>query len=261
MVTVLHSLCPVAMMLLFSAATFGFTFWYRHHHQARAEQMFATHKLGDLAPRLGLELVQGAPNDNLAVPPSTASMAGRFAGSSYERVVRLTGAPRGREVDIVHGLNRSTDSPFFGPVTTSTRRDAYVGVRIDPRVPSFELASLRSAIGAPSRMLPLPQVCTGRMDLDAEFAFASGGDARLAQMVCEQATRFSSVLRRTAGVHLVCDGGWLRFSIGELHAFSVFAQVEEVVWGLEAIAASLESSYASSGYRDAPRAHAVLGAS
>jgi hypothetical protein len=258
MLSVLQLLGPSVLGLLFAAGAVGISYWTIYNSYRSSAQRLATHTLGVLAPRLGLRIVQGSPQDSLAIPPIDMIVGGKTPGTGYQRVVRMVGAPRGRDVDVLHALSRSTDDPWFaGPTTTSTRRDAYVRVRIDPRVPSFEAASLRSAMGAPARMLPLPQVSAGRPDLDAEFAFASLGDAQLAESVCQQACRFSGPLRETAGVHLVCDCGWLYYSASELQALYVFTQIEEVIWGLEAIASALESRYVPVGYRERPTSAAV----
>jgi hypothetical protein len=76
---------------------------------AAAAAQWQAYAVAALSSRLGLRIVSGSPQDNLMVPPPELS-GGLRPGQKYERTIRLEGAPRGRNVEILDHHRRELES-------------------------------------------------------------------------------------------------------------------------------------------------------
>jgi hypothetical protein len=151
-----------------------------------ADDRYAEFRLGDLAPRLGLHIVEGDPSLNMIQAHVTHNMAnarsvGGLKGlvkSAKETRVRLEGAPYGRPT-LFTFLARTEGTDLPGARFVRKTFDCRLCVRVPVGLPPFEIVRRRSSPGLKAKPeLGLPAQSFGDAQLDAQLAL-SCADPRL----------------------------------------------------------------------------------
>jgi hypothetical protein len=148
------------MMIVIALATFGFMFYMRR----RLNTQFAHMTAGALAPRLGMQVVDGDPAFNLAtmsVLPSVqntgsargflSQMAATSVGGTLgEFKLRLAGQPYGSDAELVVYV-RQDYQPGLTTNTTTTWSDVRLTVRARAAIAPFDLRLRKELTGLETR--------------------------------------------------------------------------------------------------------------
>jgi hypothetical protein len=154
-----------------------------------ADKRYADYRVGEVAQRMGLQVVEGDPSLNLIQAQTTHNMASgeatggrvaRFMGDrDKETRVRLEGAPYGHPTRLVsYSYTKYQDRVAVGIVTTAF--EFRLSVQIPVEIPPFEIV-LRKAGAHGVKAKPewdLPRQSLGDPDLDARLTLTCA-DPRL----------------------------------------------------------------------------------
>ncbi|UJR87314.1 MULTISPECIES: hypothetical protein [Sandaracinus] len=204
---------------------------------AQAGQTYAPFELSKLAPRLGLQIVNGDPGANIMLAPHNTVGTRISDDKPYEWNVRLQGSPRGRPVDFLYYHRRERQTGLV-EIKYTYYDDAFIAVQLRPGAPEFELVSNQSSLGAISRRHPWPVQRSGDPNVGREFTIAAN-DPSVGAKLAPFLSRFDPALR-AYGIHLESHGGWLRFRADGKHTSGNFYFIEQIVPALEQIADRLE---------------------
>jgi hypothetical protein len=156
---------------------------------ASTDRHYAAFRVGDVAQRMGLQIIDGDPSlnliqaqtkHNMAKSQATGGKVARLLGDSdKETRVRMQGAPYGRPTELVfYSYTKYQDRLAVGIITKSF--EFRLSVQIPVAVPSFEIVLRKSgAYGLKARPeWRLPRQSFGDPDLDARLSLTTT-DARL----------------------------------------------------------------------------------
>ncbi len=239
------------------AGTFGFMIYMRKKLYTR----FAHLRARQLAERLGMQLVEGDPEHNLAtrsVLPSvqnTGSAKGflkqmaatQMGGKLGEFRLRMAGHPYGSDAELVLYCKEDLEVGFTENVTT-TWSDLRLTIHTRCNVTPFELRMKKQHVGLEARAseAPMPKQRFADPALDAHFAIEAY-DPRLPGAISPAI----APLVQLAYVHVSAVGNRLSFVMTPTSVASVAPSLEQILHVLVSIAAVFEG-------KPAPEVHPAI---
>jgi hypothetical protein len=185
---------------------------YRKRMMAGQEQQHAQYRVGELARRLGLSVVEGDPSFNLFVQYAHVDGArGPADGRPVHVQARLSGEPRGRPLELFF-LYRLEQESGLVEVTWRTWFECRMSVTAKQEFPPFEVISKKPPMGPIAMVQALPPVATGNPAVDDSHTVATQEPA-MARLLGEVIPAFA-VFERGSGIHLVGDGRTVSFRMG-----------------------------------------------
>jgi hypothetical protein len=183
---------PTYIYFMPVAATGLLVFWLvvGKRMMASTDRRYAAFRVGELAQRMGLQIIEGDPSLNLMQAQTTHNMSttsqatggtvARLLGdTAKETRVRLQGAPYGRPTELVFfSYTKYQDRLAVGIITTSF--EFRLSVQVPVAVPAFEIVLRRSgSYGLKAKPeWRLPKQSFGAPELDAHLSLTTT-DARL----------------------------------------------------------------------------------
>lgn len=205
-------------VLIFPAVAVGYMFFMRSRHKqktAEFDQQYSNYRAGELAQRLGLQLVKGDPTFNFMVTHANAAVArGATDNQAVHIDIELSGAPFGVPLSLIY-LNRQERETGFSSTTYKTWFDCRMTATTKQPFPPFEVTSRRPPMGAIVKQQAFPEMPTGNPAVDAEFQVTTR-EPGIAQLLGQVLPEF--VAMGSAGVHLVADGERVSFVMGQTTA-------------------------------------------
>jgi len=205
-------------VLIFPVLAVGYMFYMRSRHKQQTvqfDQQYSNYRAGELATRLGLQLVKGDPNFNFLVTHANAAVARGATDSQAVHIdIELSGAPFGVPLSLTY-LNRQERETGFSTTTYKTWFDCRMAVTTKQPFPPFEVVSRKTAVGAIVKQQTFPEMPTGNPTVDAEFSVMTQEPA-LAQLLGQVLPEL--VALGSAGVHLVGDGTRVSFIMNQTAA-------------------------------------------
>ncbi|MEO6599621.1 MAG: hypothetical protein ABIQ16_07090 [Polyangiaceae bacterium] len=205
-------------VLVFPVLAVGYMFFMRSRHKQKTvefDQQYSNYRAGELAQRLGLQVVKGDPTFNFMVTHANAAIARGATDSQAIHIdIELSGTPFGVPLSLIY-LNRQERDTGFSSTTYKTWFDCRMIVTAKQPFPPFEVTSRRTSIGAIVKQQAFPEMKTGNPAVDAEF-LVSTNEPGLAQLLGQTLPEF--VALGSAGVHLVADGQHVSFVMGQTTA-------------------------------------------
>jgi hypothetical protein len=196
---------------LFPALAIGaviFFVIYRRFMVARHDQTYANYRAGELAQRLGLQLVEGDPTFNFFIRHANVDVArGPSDGRPVHISVRMQGQPQGVPIELVY-LYRVEQETGLVTVTWRTWFDCRMVAHARQAFPPFEVISRNAPLGPIAMTMPLPPVPTGNPMVDSTYAVATQ-EPGMAQMLGQTLGAFAQFAN--SGIHLVGDGRTISF--------------------------------------------------
>ncbi len=201
---------PIQIYLfpLLAIAAVAYLFFARKQAAQSHDQQFSNYRAGELAQRLGLQLVAGDPNFNLFIRQANVDVARGPSDSKPVHVeVRMQGAPQGVPLELVY-LYRVERESGIATVTWRTWFDCRMSAQVARPFPPFELLSRSAPLGPIAQTQALAPQPTGEPSADATYlvATAEPGVARLLGQIASGFATFAN-----SGVHLVGDGQQVSF--------------------------------------------------
>lgn len=221
----------VPVLFIFSALAFFIT----RRHFAAPDPRYG---VGALAARLGFEIIEGNPDDNLVKVPlpqfvriEIPFVRGPWRGLKAE----LVGGVHGRSAVIrildLHAFERGLFSRFI-----HTKYDGHIATEVRAPFPAFEvIARTQHAMIAPESKLAAPVVSFGDAQLDALVILRSH-DARIAPVIRE-------AVRSMLPVQWFCirgERGRVVFDTTPLTKTMLFDSAEPVLTSLALTAHAIE---------------------
>jgi hypothetical protein len=203
------SALPVGVFLPFLACAFVAIMLYRRKVvAARRDQQYISYRAGELASRLGLQVVEGDPSFNLFIARANAEIArGPRDGRPVRVRVRLTGSRDGAPLELIYDLRWERET---GVTKTTWRKwlDCRLIVEAREAFPDFEVRSHQAQPGPIAAIRALPPASTGDPAVDQAYAVATR-EPRLAGLLGRHLSGFD--LLGAAGVHVVGEGRTISF--------------------------------------------------
>lgn len=230
------------------AGTFGFMIWMRR----RLNTQHAHMRAGELAPRLGMRLVEGDPDFNLAtmsVQPSVQNLgsakgfmrqmvAGQVGGQLGEFQLRMTGQPYGANAELLLYC-KQTFKPGYATNTTTTWSDLRLTVHARCNVAPFDLRLRDEMTGLETRRRDddpvMPPQQFGDPALDRRYAITSHDPAVPRYLGAHLAT-----LHQAVYVHVVAAGNQVSFVMTPTSVNACAGLLEQILHALVSIAATFE---------------------
>jgi hypothetical protein len=182
--------------------------WARKRAGQTHDQQFSNYRAGELAQRLGMQLVAGDPNFNLFIRYANVDVRrGPSDGKPVQIEIRMQGAPHGIPLELVY-LYRAERESDFATVTWRTWFDCHMSAQAARPFPPFELISRSAPLGPIAQTQPLPAQPTGNPSADATYLVTTA-EPGMAQLLGQAAGGFATFAN--AGVHLVGDGHKVSF--------------------------------------------------
>lgn len=205
-------------VLIFPALALGYMFFMRSRQKqqtANFDQQYSNYRAGELATRLGLQLVKGDPAFNFMVTHANADVARGASDKNPVHIdIELSGEPFGAPLSLTY-LNRQERETGFSSTTYKTWFDCRMAATAKQAFPPFEVTSRKTPMGAIVKTQTLPEMPTGNPAVDAEFSVTTQEPA-LAQLLGQVLPEF--VALGSAGVHLVGDGQRISFIMNQTTA-------------------------------------------
>jgi hypothetical protein len=202
-------------VLIFPALAVGYMLFMRSRHKQQTvqfDQQYSSYRAGELATRLGLQLVKGDPSFNFMVTHANAAVArGATDAQAVHIDIELRGEPFGAPLSLIY-LHRQERDTGFTTTTYKTWFDCRMVVTAKQAFPPFEVTSRQAPTGAIVKQQTLPELPTGNSAVDAEFSVTTQEPA-LAQLLGQVLPDF--VVLGSAGVHLVGDGQRVSFIMNQ----------------------------------------------
>jgi hypothetical protein len=142
-----------------------------------ADRRYSDYRVGDLAQRMGLQVIEGDPSlnliqaqtkHNMSYGEATGGRVARFMGDTQKETrVRLEGAPYGRPTQLVfHSYTKYQDRVAIGFVTRSF--EFRLSVQVPVQLPAFEIVLRKgAAYGLKAKAeWDLPRQSFGERELD-----------------------------------------------------------------------------------------------
>lgn len=217
----------------------AFFYFFNKKRMAAAEANNANARAGELAQRMGLEVVQGDPMTNLMFARALNTTVG---GEMPEVHVRLEGAPGGRfteveyyeRVKVDHGLTSNTITSWLTAHVAVQVRSPFPAFEVVLKDPKYFASELKPKLSAP----PTP---FGDPALDG-FLVLKTADPRMAPVITEP-------LRGVIGwgwVHIHGEGDKLMFHCTKMTATYV-GIADQIQFILDAMAKNIEQAAAAHG--------------
>lgn len=263
------STTTIVLPLLFLAGSISFMVFMKR----RINTQYAHMRAGDVARRLGMQLVEGNPEHNLctqAVLPSVGNIgtargflnqiaAAHVGGTLGEFKLRMAGEPWGTAAELVLYC-REDLSPGLTHTTTTTWSDCRLTIYARTGVVPFELRLRQEAMGLETREHAedeprMPEQSFGDPALDQRFVIETW-DPSLPRRIAGALAPIAQVLPY---VHVVGTGNHVSFVMTPQSVMASAACFEGVLHALVGIAAIHEGR----GLPGAPAvgpAHAAPGA-
>jgi hypothetical protein len=229
-------------VLIFPALALGYTLFMRSRHKqqtAQFDQQNAQYRAGELATRLGLQLVKGDPTFNFMVTHANADVARGATDSKAVHIdIELRGEPFGVPLSLTY-LNRQERDTGLTTTTYKHWFDCRMAATAKQPFPPFEVTSRRVQSGAIVKTQTLPEMATGNPAVDAEFSVSTQEPA-LAQLLGQVLPEF--VALSAVGVHLVGDGQRVSYIMNQISApyvASALYHAEVMSHGLSTLAKRL----------------------
>ena len=239
----------ILIAILTIAGTFGFMYFQRkklatQHAHLRAAQ---------LAPRLGLQLVEGDPEFNLAIQSVQSSVqnvgsAGGFmkqiaktqlGGTLGEFKLKMSGQPYGMPTELVLYCKQDYQPGVIENVTT-TWFDLRLSVHAKVSLPPFDLRLRKEATGLEAHRQggaqPMPLGTFGDPLLDQRY-IVEAIDATVPRRI---ATALGSLAPYLMYVHIVGEGNRISFVMTPTSVMASAMSFEPILHALASIAAVLE---------------------
>ena len=240
---------PLPVILVLVAATFGFMFFMRR----RLNTQYAHMRAGELAPRLGMQLLAGDPAHNLvtmSVQPSvqgTSSAKGflsqmaatQLGGTLGELKLHMAGQPYGASCELMLYCRQDFE-PGFTTNTTTTWHDLRLTVHAAYAVVPFDLRLRKETMHLETRRDDgeprMPPQLFGDPVLDERFVIETP-DPSLPRRI---AGALGPFLHTLVYVHVTGAGNQVSFVMTPSSVTSVAPSLESILHGLVSIAAVFE---------------------
>ncbi|MEO8902746.1 MAG: hypothetical protein ABI488_12005 [Polyangiaceae bacterium] len=186
----------------------AYMFWARKRAAQSHDQQFSSYRAGELAQRLGLQLVAGDPNFNLFIRYANVDVRrGPTDGKPVQVEIRMQGAPQGVPLELVY-LYRVERESSLATTTWRTWFDCRMSVQTARPFPPFELISRSAPLGPIAQTQALAPQSTGDASADATYLVTTA-EPGVAQLLGQAAAGFATFAN--SGVHLVGDGQRISF--------------------------------------------------
>jgi len=231
------------------AATFGFMFWQRK----RMANQYAHMRAGELAKRLGMQLLEGNPEFNTvthSVLPSVQNTgsakgflrqmaASQVGGTLGEFKLHMAGQPYGHNAELVLYCRQDLDTGFVQN-TTTTWHDLRLTLHAYQQVVPFELRLRKEMTGLETRRRddarPMPAQSFGDPHLDARYIIETP-DPALPRRI---APALNLLAPHLAYVHVVAAGTQLSFVMTPTSVMCSATTFEPILHALASLAAIFE---------------------
>jgi hypothetical protein len=236
----------ILLMVLICGGTVGFMVVMRK----RLNTQYAHLRAGELATRLGMTLVEGDPQHNLAtmsVQPATQNVysakgflkqvaVSNLGGTLGEFKLRMTGKPYGSDAELVLYCKQDFEPGVTENVTT-TWSDLRLTVHTRCAIPPFELRLRKEMTGLESRAPEqhMPPQSFGDAALDQRFRLESY-DPTLPRRLATTLGPLANAIY----VHVTGSGSQLSFVMTPATVNATAPSLEQVLHVLAAMAASFE---------------------
>jgi hypothetical protein len=197
--------------LIFPAVALGYVLFMRSQHKKKTQEydeQYANFRAGQLAQRLGLQLLKGDPAFNFMVTYANQAVArGATDDKAINIDIEMAGTPFGVPLGFRY-LYRVERESGFNSTTYKTWFNCRMSASAKLAFPPFEVTSRNTSLGRIVREQALPEAPTHNPAVDAEFLVATHEPA-LAQLLGQLLPEFS--MFGAAGVHLTGDGQQVSF--------------------------------------------------
>lgn len=201
---------PIQVFLfpIIGAAAVVYMLWARKRAALSQDQQFSNYRAGELAQRLGLQLVEGDPNFNLFIRHANVDVrSGPKDKRPIHIQIRMHGAPHGVPLELVY-LYRVEQETSFSTITWRTWFDCRMTARAARAFPPFEVISRNAPLGPIAQVQALPPATTRNPAVDATYLVATS-EPGVAELLGQVMAGFSTF--ENSGVHLVGDGQQVAF--------------------------------------------------
>jgi len=172
------------------------------------DKEYSNYRAGELARRLGLQLVAGDPTYNLFIRDANAEIR---RGASDDRAlqieIRMQGAPQGVPLELLYHYRVEQESGFSS-VTRKVWFDCSMSAQAARSFPPFEVISRTTPIGPIAQKQALPQQQSGNPQVDATYQINTS-EPGIAQLLGQVLGGFADFAN--SGVHLIGDGQRVSF--------------------------------------------------
>lgn len=204
----------------------------------------ARYRLGTLATRIGFQIIEGSPDDNLVrIPIPSLSMRVRlpFQRTPWTGLsARLAGSVRGRNA-VLRVLDQHCSEGGLLGRSVYTRFDGHLAIEVRTPFPAFEVISRsQHAIMAPDSKLAAPLASFGDAQLDAALILRTS-DPQIAPVIRE-------AMRSMLAVHWVCvrgEEGRVVYDCVPTTKTMLFDCAEPVLMSLAQTAEAIEAAVAA----------------
>jgi len=239
----------IIMIAVVCGGTFGFMIFMKK----RLNRQYAHLRAGELASRLGMQLLEGNPEFNLAtmsVQPGAQNVtsakgfltqvaAAQVGGTLGELKIHMAGQPYGINTELVLYCRQDLQPGFTEDVTT-TWYDLRLTVHARVAVVPFDLRLRKETMHLPTRRDPedprMPAQTFGYAALDERYVIETP-DPNLPKRI---AHALSSLSQYLVYVHIVGAGNQLSFVMTPLAVNSSAMSIEPILHVLVALAATFE---------------------
>ncbi len=236
--------------LVIAIVTIAGTFGFMYIQRKRLATQHAHLRAGQLAPQLGMQLVEGDPEFNLAiqsVQPSVQNIGSaggfvkqmaktQFGGTLGEFKLRMLGQPYGVPAELVLYCKQDYQPGMIENVTT-TWFDLRLSVQTSMRLPPFDLRLRKETTGLEAREgEPLPLTTFGDPLLDQRYIIAASDPAVPRRI----ATALGALAPHLLYVHIVGDGARISFVMTPTSVMCSAMSFAPILHALVSIAAALE---------------------
>lgn len=202
------------------------------------EAQSANARAGELAARMGLQLIEGDPMTNLMY---ARAIAQKSDGSVPEVKVRMVGSPGGRATEVNYYERVDVDAGFTSTTVTSWIT-ASVSVEVRSPFPEFEVL-LKDLGGYAAEVKPkLAAPPHAPSDPGAAKLVVKTHDARVVPVITESLKNMAA----WGFVHVHGDGSRLTFHCTRLTA-TYLGIADQIHFALDEMAAALENAAAAHG--------------
>jgi hypothetical protein len=203
---------PIQIILLPIVALIvtGYFLVMRQKRIATYDQQHSNYRAGELAQRLGLQLLSGDPSFNLFIIQTDQQVLnGPTDKKPVDVNIKMAGSPQGVPLELIYVYN-VTQQTGFDVIRRETLFDCRMIAHTRQPFPSFEVLSRTTALGPIQQVLPLPAVSTGNPTVDAAYLVATG-EPGIAQLLGTLLPGFSALDQHKNGIHLVGEGTSISF--------------------------------------------------
>lgn len=228
----------IVMMAVMGGLVVFFMF-YNKKRMAAAEAQTANARAGELAQRMGLQLVQGDPMTNLAM---ARVLTQTNKGEVPEVHVRLEGSPGGRYTELEYYERTKVDTGFTSS-TITTWLTAHLTVAVRSPFPAFEVV-LKDAKYFASELKPklvAPPTPFGDPALDKTLLLKTQ-DPRVAPVIAEPLRAVTA----WGWVHIHGEDGKLTFHCTKM-TVGYLGMADQIQFILDEMAKNLEQAAAAHG--------------